>query len=62
MSIQLVHISTKCVKLHRSFTTISLCLCGAVDWSFDSGDGTKNLQLGSTLMVSIYTPCQPLPN
>ena len=22
----------------------------------------KNLQLGSTLMVIIYTPCQPLPN
>ena len=23
---------------------------------------TQNLQLGSTLMVSIYTPCQPLLN
>ena len=45
--------------------------CGAVDWSYDSERiergldptaETNNLQLGSTLMVSIYTPCQPLPN
>ena len=46
-----------------SFATVSLCLCGKVDWLLDSGDGergfdskveTFNLQLGSPLMVSIY--------
>ena len=44
---------------------------GAVDWScdpecvdrrFDSQVETFNLQLGSTPMVSINTPCQPLSN
>ena len=59
------------VILHQSFTTMSLHLCGAVDWLCDSECGecgfdpmvkTKNLQLGSTLMVSICTPCHPLPN
>ena len=52
-----------CVKLHQSFSTISLCTCGAVHWSFDSGDverGANNFKrVASTLMVSIYTSCQP---
>ena len=29
------------VKLHRSFATISMCLCGIVDWLLDSGDGKR---------------------
>ena len=56
----------KCVKLHWSFTTVSLRL-GGVDSEcgergFDPTVETKNKLLGSTLMVSIYTPSQSLPN
>ena len=50
---------------------------GAVDWSCDSECDERlrmwrararspgrdlEFTIGSTLMVSIYTPCQPLPN
>ena len=57
-----VSLGQNCVKPHWSFVTISLCLCGAMDWMFDYRDGergesqvkTYNLQLSTTLMVSIY--------
>ena len=29
------------VKLHRGFASISLCLCGIVDWLLDPGDGER---------------------
>ena len=46
-----------CVKPHWRFATITLCLCGAVDWSFDSGDGERgsfvSLSEGSWLRTEL---------
>ena len=38
VSIRVTYRQITCM-IHRSFTTISLCLCGAVDWLFDSECG-----------------------
>ena len=54
-----------CVCVCVCFVCVCLCVAqwiGRVTPNVVSAAETKNLQLGSTLMVSIHTPSKPKPN
>ena len=65
-----IYLSYKCYQI-VNISKYILCLCGAVNWSLDSVDGERGSNPRSRpkiynwvapFTVSIYTPCQPLPN